>query len=69
MSDGDILTSDKIMEIVREGDVDFGVAFGTEFSDDIHVVYHSSERLYVAMRPHHPPERNPSVSATSSRFR
>lgn len=57
----DILTSDKIMEIVREGDVDFGVTFGTEFSDDIHVVYHSSERLYVAMRPDHPLARKKSI--------
>lgn len=58
----DILTSDKILEIVREGDVDFGVTFGAEFSDEIEVVYHSNERLYVAMRPDHPLARKKSIS-------
>ena len=58
----DILTSDKILEVVREGDVDFGLTFGGDFSDEIHVVYHSDERLYVAMRPDHPLARKKSIA-------
>lgn len=50
----DIWTSDKILEAVREGDVDIGLTFGDEFSDEIQVAYNAREPLLATMSPGHP---------------
>lgn len=50
----DILTSDKVLDTVRAGDVDIGLTFGGELSDDIEVVYNATEPLLASMRPEHP---------------
>jgi DNA-binding transcriptional LysR family regulator len=58
----DILTSDKVLDTVREGDVDIGLTFGGEFSDDIKVVYNANEPLLAAMAPGHPLAQYKSIS-------
>ncbi|MGH6709136.1 MAG: LysR family transcriptional regulator [Bradyrhizobium sp.] len=58
----DILTSDKVLETVREGDVDIGLTFGGEFSDEIKVVYNAKEPLLAAMTPDHPLATRTSIS-------
>jgi DNA-binding transcriptional LysR family regulator len=58
----DILTSDKVLDSVRDGDVDIGLTFGGEFSDDIDVVYNVREPLLAAMRPDHPLAHRESIS-------
>lgn len=58
----DILTSDKVLDTVREGDVDIGLTFGGEFSDEIHVDYNSSEPLLATMAPDHPLAKFKSIS-------
>jgi DNA-binding transcriptional LysR family regulator len=58
----DILTSDKVLDAVREGDVDIGLTFGGEFGGDIQVVYSAREPLLAAMRPDHPLAQRKSVS-------
>lgn len=58
----DILTSDKVLNAVREGDVDIGLTFGGEFSDDIQVVYNAREPLLASMCPDHPLANRKNVS-------
>jgi DNA-binding transcriptional LysR family regulator len=58
----DILTSDKVLGAVREGDVDIGLTFGGELSDEIQVVYNAREPLLAMMRPDHPLAGHESVS-------
>lgn len=50
----DILTTDRVFDIVREGDVDIGIIFGRPAGSDIKVVYTSDEPLLAAMSPDHP---------------
>jgi DNA-binding transcriptional LysR family regulator len=58
----DILSSDKVLDAVREGDVDLGLTFGGEFTDDIQVDYNAREPLLVAMRPDHPLAKHARIS-------
>lgn len=58
----DILTSDKVLDTVREGDVDIGLTFGGEFNDDIQVVYNAKEPLLATMTPDHPLAKHKSIS-------
>lgn len=63
----DILTSDRVLDVVRDGDVDFGITLGGELNedilnDDIDLIYNSSEPLLAAMRPDHPLANRASIN-------
>jgi DNA-binding transcriptional LysR family regulator len=58
----DILTSDKILDAIKDGDVDLGLTFGEGFSEDIQVVYTAREPLLASMRPDHPLANRSSVT-------
>ncbi len=49
-----VATSDKVLEAVRQADVDFGLTLGAEFPREIEVRHRVREPLLIAMSPLHP---------------
>lgn len=50
----EVATSDKVLESVRQGNVDIGLTLGAEFPAEIQVMHQVRHPLLIAMAPGHP---------------